>query len=143
VQLWAEALAGPLAEAWKDQSNLAEKTTACAAAEVIAGLVASEAAFCCAPGQPSAWEGWLKQLLRGSLANCPLELAEMWGLVVRYGVGGLINSEDDTRLAALLEIVAEPSEPVSNALSAPHPSLTSLVNLHRRRITSSSLSTVC
>lgn len=116
-QAWVAAFEAPLAEALKDQSNLAEKTTVCAAAEVVAGLLASEAAFVsAAPGQPSAWEAWLRALLRSSLAGSPLELADMWGLVVRYGVDGLIRSADHSRLAMLLELVAAPVELVSPPL---------------------------
>eukprot|EP00873_Tetraselmis_striata_P035714 jgi/Tetstr1/455978/TSEL_042757.t2 len=111
-QAWGAALAAPLARALEDQSNLAEKTTVCAAAEVMAGLLASGAAFAApAPGQPSAWEAWLRGLLRASLAGSPLELADMWGLVVRYGVGSLVQGGDDSRLTTLLELVAEPTEP--------------------------------
>lgn len=77
----------------------------------------------------SAWDGWARQALAGTLAAAPLDLADVWALVLRYGVHGLLHAgaahdwsargagaalglnpepSPSAGLGLLLELVAEP-----------------------------------
>ena len=94
-------------EALKDQSDLGEKSTVCAAAEILAGLLASGAAFKADGNGVTAWESWIKDSIASAIAASPLELADMWGLTVRYAVSGLCDHGSDAALDLLLRSVSE------------------------------------
>lgn len=82
-----------------------------------------------AGGGGSAWGAWARRALAGALATAPLDLADVWALVLRYGVHGLLHAGDARNWSArgagaalglnpepspspglglLLELVAEP-----------------------------------
>jgi len=102
-EVCCEAFREPLRDATQEQSHTGEKSHVSAAAEIIAALLASGAAFAPGPDGSTPWSAWMRGLLRECVAASPLELADMWGLVVRYGVGGLCAREDTASLSVLLE----------------------------------------
>lgn len=88
------------------QSDTGETSMVCAAAEVISGLLASGAAFVSLPQGASSWQLWLCDLLHDALRDAPLELADMWGLCIRFAVNGLCSIGDYTSLGLLLAMVS-------------------------------------
>ena len=105
-QAWCRAFQAPLQTVFGDDSKLEEKGTACAAAELLSAMIASGAAFCCEDGA-HAWDQWIGEALQNALAKCPLEMADMWGLAVRFAVGGLCRSSNTPALWKVLEMLKE------------------------------------
>ena len=91
--------------------------------------------FCAQPGPSvagaggAAWGAWARGALAAALAAAPLDLADVWALVLRYGVHGLLHAGNASiwcargagaalglnpdpspspGLGLLLELVAEP-----------------------------------
>ena len=58
-------------------------------------------------GAKSAWEGWLKGGLQAALAGAPLDMAEAWGVAVRFAVHSLAHTHP-AGLSAVLEVVMQP-----------------------------------
>jgi hypothetical protein len=137
------ALRGPL-EAAAAAPQDADRPAAAAAAEALAGLVASGAPF--APGSGSgsggsstgaatatawtatAWEEWVAEAFGRAIAAAPLDMLDIWtGGALRFAccelalrVQGGGGADADGALAALLALVTAPAPGGALAAAAPH-----------------------
>lgn len=90
------ALKGPLLEAIErapDVSNTAEKAEQCAAAEVMAGLLASGAPFLTSQGGDGGSDehGWVVEQLSRALRRTTLDVSDSWSTAVRYATHYLLK----------------------------------------------------
>mmetsp|Transcript_1445 Transcript_1445/g.4175 ORF Transcript_1445/g.4175 Transcript_1445/m.4175 type:complete len:1599 (-) Transcript_1445:123-4919(-) len=106
---WCDAFEVHLRSVLESDAILAEKSTVCAAAELLAGTIACSAAFQLPDSGVSPWDRWISQALQSSLTSCPLELADMWGLTIRFAVHGLCRSRDAAALDKVLHLLTQAS----------------------------------
>ncbi|KAK9792661.1 hypothetical protein WJX73_001340 [Symbiochloris irregularis] len=102
-----QALKGPLQAAVQQGQRDNDRAASHAAAEVLAGLLASGTVF--QPGEhggQSAWDDWVRDTLVSALEAAPMDLHDAWAVAVRYAVHWLSRS-DQPFLKLLLPAVLQ------------------------------------
>ncbi|KAK2076994.1 hypothetical protein QBZ16_005222 [Prototheca wickerhamii] len=112
------ALRDPLRAALEAAAQDADRQSTAAAAEALAGVLASGQALLveaeghdgAAPPR-TAWEAWVRPLLRQALRRAPLDLVPQWAAgVLRYATYELATAGKLDALAQLCALVAEPAQ---------------------------------
>jgi proteasome activator subunit 4 len=96
-----------------------DKPSVAAAAEIMAGLIASKAVFSVSD-EGSQWNLWFADTLRQALESAPLDFLNIWGdCVLRFGLNGLKEqTKDDIEEIQSIVEVALSNKPLEQAGSS-------------------------